>query len=118
MNVTARLTGGARMARRLDDWANDLHRAVAPALLAGAERIADEARRLAPVKTGRLRQSIAAAALPGAATAEVQCQAPYGRFVEFGTRRQPARPFLLPAALSQGRAAAQAIADLLRGRIK
>jgi HK97 gp10 family phage protein len=120
MNVRFHLTGVEQLARRFDAWAGGLKRALAPALLTGAAVIADEARRLAPVKTGRLKQGIVAVSPPGAATpaAEIQCQAPYSRAVEFGTRRTPARPYLLPAMLLRQRDALRAIADLLRERNK
>ena len=118
MIVTGRLAGGEQLARRLGQWAGTLRRALAPALLTGAGIIADEARRLAPAKTGRLKRGIVVAPLPDAAApaVEIQSQAPYSRFIEFGARGKPARPFLLPAALTFGRVASRVIADILRER--
>lgn len=66
-----------------------------------AEEMAKIARRLAPVDTGALRDSIAvrldrrsgtAAATAGDANVD------YAAPVEFGTSRQPAQPFMTPAA--------------------
>lgn len=53
--------------------------------------IAERARGKAPVRTGRLRSSIKAI------RERVEVGAPYGKYVEFGTRRMPARSFLRPA---------------------
>lgn len=53
--------------------------------------IAQRAKRLAPVRTGRLRASIEA-------TREgVRVLVPYAKFVEYGTRKMKAKPFLRPA---------------------
>lgn len=42
----------------------------------------------------------------------------YGRFIEFGTVKMPARPFLRPALEDNVQRATQAIADRLAARIK
>lgn len=66
------------------------------------ERIADDivadARRFAPVDTGRLRDSISR----GPASSDhvaIAAYADYAAYVELGTSRQPAQPFLRPATL-------------------
>jgi HK97 gp10 family phage protein len=67
-----------------------------------AHEIEEDARRRAPVRTGFLRSSIEAipsdAAEPGTVEWEVGAAAPYGIFVELGTTKMAARPFLTPAA--------------------
>jgi HK97 gp10 family phage protein len=74
-----------------------------PAREAGAATVARaaammvaEAKRLAPVRTGRLRDSITARQL-GPLSWEVSAEAPYAVFVEYGSRGRPARPFFRPA---------------------
>jgi len=69
----------------------------------GLEMIAEEARRLAPVDTGALRESIHVEMSPGGTNGEVVVGTSggpeyYAMFVEFGTAHMPARPFLRPAA--------------------
>jgi HK97 gp10 family phage protein len=65
------------------------------------EDIAVDARRLAPVLTGDLRNSIDVLGVVdgvgrvGAGDARVD----YAAYVELGTRRAPAQPYLRPAAL-------------------
>lgn len=79
------------------------------ALVAGGEVIAEEARRLVPVRTGTLRDSIVVASgdLDASAVtlkhglAKVQIgpdeRGFYGHLVEFGTYRSAAKPFMRPA---------------------
>jgi len=58
------------------------------------------AQRQAPVRTGRLRDSIVSLPLEqrgGRMTAGVWAQAPYALWVEIGTRRMRAQPYLQPA---------------------
>jgi HK97 gp10 family phage protein len=52
----------------------------------------------APVLTGTLRRSIHTVLSNGGATATVGPSVNYGIFVEFGTRRMGARPYMRPAA--------------------
>ena len=61
-----------------------------------AESIAEMARALAPVKSGRLRDSIIVETEADGAT--VSTDVPYSVFQEFGTSHVPAHPFMTPAA--------------------
>jgi len=61
-----------------------------------ANEMAAEAQRLAPVKTGRLRESIQVRKLSETAW-EVSVEAPYAAFVEYGTSRAAPRPCFRPA---------------------
>jgi HK97 gp10 family phage protein len=69
---------------------------------ATASAIAGDARLHAPVRTGRLRDSIgterAVRAGRESQTVRVVARVFYARFVEFGTRHMPPQPFLRPAA--------------------
>lgn len=57
-----------------------------------------EAKTLAPVDTGALRNSIQAEKHPSQAfTWQVKVGMEYGAFVEYGTVNAPAQPFLTPA---------------------
>src|SRR5947209_18661968 len=72
-------------------------------LQSGAQRVAERAREIVPVRTGRLRDSIA---VEGGIEVDadeafqpiaVVATAPYASFVEDGTSRMTPRPFLEPA---------------------
>ena len=56
------------------------------------------AKRLCPVDTGRLRNSITHVIDGGEMAAYVGTNVEYGPYVELGTARQKAQPFLRPAA--------------------
>lgn len=59
------------------------------------KEVAADARRLCPVDTGRLRDSIDYDVTGD--TVRISASAPYARFVEEGTSTQKAQPFLRPA---------------------
>lgn len=64
------------------------------------QAVRDEAVRLAPVRTGRLRDSIGYTIRRSDMTVSIHADAPYSYFQEFGTRLIPAHPFLRPALLA------------------
>lgn len=86
---------------------------VAP--VAGAERVADIARGIAPVDTGFLRDHIIARHL--GRSSQVESLAPYSGFVEFGTRFMSAQPFLRPAVDQHTREILAVVAEALNGQI-
>ncbi|WCP71556.1 HK97-gp10 family putative phage morphogenesis protein [Sphingomonas hankookensis] len=98
---------------------------VQAALTAGAEEIAQEARRLAPVATGALRDSIQVMSSREDMQSYVKSRAGerivyigsvgsdpdgdvyYARYIEYGTARTAAHPFLRPALAAKGDVAGQ-----------
>ena len=77
------------------------------------EAVADEARAMCPVDTGRLKSSIAVSADGGGA--QITANTDYAAYVEFGTWKMAAQPFLVPALLNSAdkiaAAAARAIGE-------
>lgn len=69
-------------------------------------KVQNEARRLAPVDTGRLRASIIA--VDGTDSrgpfVKVGTNVAYAPFVEYGTSKSPAQPYMRPALLLAARA--------------
>lgn len=61
-----------------------------------AEKALELARKLAPVDTGFMRDSIVVTK-PGPMSRSLRAVARYSYFVEYGTRKMAARPFLAPA---------------------
>lgn len=86
----------------------------------GAEVLLGESRRIVPVDTGNLRASLTqetTESTPSRATVAVGYgkQAPYGRYVELGTYRMRAQPFLRPPITTHGaQAVSAAVASLRR----
>ena len=66
-----------------------------------ATQIANRAKQLAPVDTGRLRDSISwdLGTINNQIVAHVGTNVEYARYVEFGTRFWSGHPFLIPAFL-------------------
>ena len=90
---------GGAMAR-LENLRGALPGLVARAVAQSAPRAEQTAKELCPVESGELKGSITAgvAHLPAGAALTLACATDYAAYVERGTARSPARPFLYPAA--------------------
>lgn len=66
------------------------------ALKASANDMAKKAKERVPVKTGSLKNSISVKKGKEDLSFLVQAEAPHARFVEFGSFKTPARPFMVP----------------------
>jgi HK97 gp10 family phage protein len=95
--------------------------------LHGAKIIRDEAKDLAPVRTGTLRRAIFAApgdprksdALAGVSMKSVaKGGAPHAMLVEYGTSKMAPRPYMRPAIAAARPAVARIIADGIREAIE
>ena len=63
-----------------------------------AEGVKDNAKELAPVRTGNLRDNIVVH--NEGIKSRIVSEAEYGIFVELGTRHQSAQPYLIPALIN------------------
>lgn len=106
--VTMTLTGMEALQRALKEAPDQVKLLASDAVSKTAFAVAQRARRLVPVgATGRLKAAITSSstttngrvglAAGGAGKGKVGPEV-YWRFVEFGTRYAPARPFMRPAA--------------------
>ncbi len=75
--------------------------ALQQALTEAAERVAADARQRAPVDTGALRHSIQVAPESGQLQLRVEATVDYAAYVEMGTARMAAQPYLRPAMLAE-----------------
>lgn len=78
--------------------ANRKSEAIRAQVAESAINIDREAKNLCPVDTGRLRASIHPEFSADGLDAQVVTNVEYSQYVELGTSRQPAQPFLFPAA--------------------
>lgn len=85
-----------KCAERLRALPANAREALLSARRAAADAALREAEALAPYRTGRLRASLTRREESGKNV--LSAHVPYAAFVEMGTRRQSARPFLRPAA--------------------
>jgi HK97 gp10 family phage protein len=84
-------------ARRLRALGPKAVKELRPALAELGAEVAGAARALAPRRSGRLASSIEVEAATDAIQVDIAATARHAAFVEFGTLRSPARPFLAPA---------------------
>jgi HK97 gp10 family phage protein len=83
---------------RLPEISAAIRPAVVKEVQVAAFSIEAKAKEKVAVKTGTLRRSIHSVFSNGGLTGIVGPSVLYGKFVEFGTRRMGARPFMRPAA--------------------
>ena len=91
MSLSLELRGWEQFHKFLRDFSPRVRIAMDEATEEASRLIAQSARSKAPVRMGKLRDSIRALGFT------IEARAPYSRFVEFGTKRMEAKPFLGPA---------------------
>lgn len=89
------------VSNRLPQMPAAIHAAVVAEVSRAAFEIEAGAKAKSPVRTGTLRRSIHSVFEAGGLRGIVGPSVLYGKFVEFGTRRMGARPFMRPAAEAQ-----------------
>lgn len=134
MKVTVKIEGLADLNRRLTQLPKAIQgRPLRTAVAAGGRVIQQEAKARVPVDTGLVRDRIRVMSMRQEqrnARAEVvvgvrrvekntrRTDPFYWRFIEFGTRFKPARPFLRPALENKRTEAVDAIRERLAKRIE
>lgn len=119
--TSIKITGAREMEKLLMELGPNVARRIGQAAnKAAANVIADEARRLVPVRTGELQASITVQAEKGNDEREIETvigvfKPTSGRahLVEFGTRHSAARPFMRPALDAKAGEALSKMADML-----
>lgn len=99
----------------LSDIAAGVEAAVSEAIAAGAEIVRGQAQSVCPVDTGTLRDSIAVT--QSGTNADISANTDYAAYVEFGTSKMAAQPYLVPSLLGSENAIIAAIAASLGGAI-
>ena len=126
--LSHKITGLDAMRRRLEALSGAARSATAAALSDVAEGVSAEIQATLDRTTpgvslpgappadpaGRLAASVSVDTDPDALRSVVTVSAPFAQFLEFGTIRMAARPFLRPAALRAQRSAKVLLAEALR----
>lgn len=118
--VEIEIEGLERLIRKIEDITGDVELVLDVALDAGAQAIEDMAVTLVPIRTGRLRDSIhhfKQSALTWIIRAGGP-DAPYARFVEYGTFKMAARSFMRASAEGRRQEVVQIIRDKIRKLIQ
>jgi HK97 gp10 family phage protein len=138
-SVTVKVDGLSALGKRMQGLSEDVNNRIArAATAAGAAVIRKAAQAKVPVDTGNLKKNVIVKRLPkgessltsehivtvrqGKLTDKQKGSglqdAFYGRFVEFGTAKMPAQPFMRPAFDEKKQEAVEAIKDRLAVRLK
>lgn len=106
--ILAQIAGVASLMQKIETLESEIENAAYETILDGGGQIAEEARRRVrgqrrsgPKAESPLADSIKVVGDRQGLDVRVVASAPYARFVEFGTRKMAAQPFMLPAALYQ-----------------
>ena len=94
MNITVSLTDNSELVK------NALEEQIEAALAAVGMTAETYAKELCPVDTGRLRNSITHETAAGEKAVYIGTNVEYAQFVEGGTSRMKARPYLRPAIVN------------------
>lgn len=97
MSVSVRIDGDDEARRLLHSTGSRLEEAMKGAIAETAINIERNAKHFAPVDTGRLRASIGKSFDDDRLGAEVSANTEYAEYVEYGTTRAVAQPFMGPA---------------------
>lgn len=121
LTTTLTLEGVPELAAALRKVARDVEadEVIDRALMPAAEMLRDAIRARAPVRTGKLRDAVFAGRGdprrdpfgPTVLYGVNERKAPHAHFLEFGTSRAPAHPFVRPAVAATAPAAAARIAQ-------
>lgn len=117
------IEGSEEIARKLAELSDTMAGGeLAVATRLGAEVVAEEAANRVPRKSGNLARSMSTQVTKATRTRATVLAGPtkdgyYGRFLEFGTSRQAARPFLRPAFDEKKDEVVRVVGDYLRGRL-
>jgi len=95
IEITCDVKGVEEFQKALRNFDSAMQRQVHRQLVSWAADVKALARELVPVRTGHLRSSIYAKINEW--VAQIGAEATYALFVELGTRRMQARPYLYPA---------------------
>ena len=94
---TVKLEGVEDLIKKVKKLPQESQKKVAKVVVDYALKIQNSAKKRAPVRTGNLRRSITAVFDYDYLGAWITAYAPYADFVEFGTRKMKAQPYLYPA---------------------
>lgn len=124
--MAERIEGMKALLSALDNLSDDAQKLLPKIVEANARELEEEAKRLAPVDTGKLQQSIKQAVpisdkgegLSRVVQSNATGLAPYDIHVEYGTRFARSQPFLFPAFFKQQRIFLNDIKKLLKNSLK
>lgn len=97
-----------------DSLTNEIESEAKKLIVKSAFQTEGAAKRLTPVDTGRLRRSISTKIENGGLKAIVSTNVEYAMAVEYGTSKQSAQPFMLPAYVKYKKKFEDGIQEIMR----
>jgi HK97 gp10 family phage protein len=116
-SVEVEVKGVERLAKIFQEYADSLQAELDSVMDQAAQYVHDTAITLVPVRTGRLKSTIHIEKGDEPLTRIVKAggsEAPYAPFVEYGTRKMAAQPFMRPAAEARRNEIVKLITDFLK----
>lgn len=108
----------AKLREQLKQLPEDMRKSYRKSLREASMAVRRDARKLVPVRTKALRKSIKFKIARDGLSAIVRPTVYYGLYVEHGTERQEAQPFMRPAAAAEKKRFAGRISADLREALK
>ena len=99
---------------RLTEIGDQMPEVIDGALDQYAESVVEQMREAAPVRTGHLRDNIKKDAPAEGGSVQINSEADYSGYVEYGTSRMAARPFFTPPLYEAEKELPAAIAEAIK----
>ncbi|MCI5605810.1 MAG: HK97 gp10 family phage protein [Clostridia bacterium] len=111
MQLKVNILGGDAAADLFEAFADNIVSKVSAAVAKGGMLVEGEAKALCPVDTGNLRQSITSQ--PSGMRCDIGTNVEYAMYVEFGTYKMAAQPYLVPGLKNKSDEVIELIKDAL-----
>lgn len=119
--MSAQIEGMQQLMQRLEQMGQSIEADLKEkALVAGAELMRDKVAEIVPVRTGKLKDNIIISNVEGNTIhigPDQQGTAFHGHFLEFGTKKMSAQPFMGPAYENNKDAVQNKMADVIKGEL-
>lgn len=112
MGVSVTINGAENAIGILDELQEGINEGITRGVSEAGEIVVTEAKANCPVDTGNLRSSINKQASGNTCTVGTNCE--YAGYVEFGTYKMAAQPYLVPALLNNVDAIVSAVTDAIK----
>lgn len=112
MNVSVTINGAENAIGILDELQESINEGITRGVSEAGEIVVTEAKANCPVDTGNLRASINKQVSGNTCTVGTNCE--YAGYVEFGTYKMAAQPYLVPALLNNVDAIVSAVTEAIK----
>jgi HK97 gp10 family phage protein len=115
MKIKVKVNGVTKAVAKLEGYEQSVIDRVTTQTKNSAFKVEAGAKKRCPVDTGRLRASLNTQFSDGGMEADIGTNVHYSKYVEFGTRKMRAQPYLFPAWAEEKNNYLASIREILRG---